>query len=324
MELEATEQLLKQRTNEISALVDEITSLKAQIAILKSNDLRNSKSEVARFRKDLEYKDDKISRLENEIQRLYKKKQELSDAFAVADDEAIKKIEKSYESLQKEISRYRKERDDMREMYESANSQVSSLTKNCSHLQLMIDGLKSKIAALEAKSNQNISQERSEELLLEELTAIEKAYDSLRQHNEQLIKECASKEQLLNSAAAEKIRAEFKIAQALKDSEIEFKKAQDLESYILAKHLQVQSRERSLLTQINVLESELSEKSRNLEDIRNRCSDLSSRLQELEKEKKILKADLEEVDICILFLILSLCLSIFDENSTAYIALLHG
>lgn len=277
--------------------MEEITSLKSQLAILKSNESHNSKSDASRYRKELEYKDDKISRLEAEAERLFKRKQEISDLLNSKEDDNLKRIEKSFESLQKEISRYRKERDDMREMYESANSQVSSLTKNCSHLQLMIDGLKAKIAALETKFSHNSSSERSEDQLIEELSAIEKAYDSLRQHNEQLIKECANKEQLLNAAAAEKIRAEFKIAQALKDSELELKKAQDLENLLLSKHSQVVAREKALLSQISSLETDLTDKNKSIEDLRRRLSDHISRIQELEREKKNLKGDLEEVCI---------------------------
>jgi chromosome segregation ATPase len=287
--------------------MEELTSLKAQVAILKSNDIYSSKSDVTRYRKELEYKDDKIARLENESERLFKRKQELSEAFVSKDDDALKKIERTYESLQKEISRYRKERDDMREMYESANAQVSSLTKNCSHLQLMIDGLKAKISSLELKFTQDPSSSaKSEDLLLEELSSIEKAYDLLRQHNEQLIKECSLKETSLNSVSSDKIRAEFRVAQALKDSELELKKAQDLEAYILSKHSQMQAREKTLLSQNSLLESEVSERNKSLEDLRRRISEYIFKIQELEKEKKILKGDLEEVHILSYFSLCSL------------------
>lgn len=303
--------------------MEEITSLKSQVAVLKSNESHIIKTEGARYRKELEYKDDKINRLETEAERLFKRKQELSDALSSKEDESLKRIEKSYESLQKEISRYRKERDDMREMYESANSQVSSLTKNCSHLQLMIDGLKAKIAALEMKSSHSGVPDKSEDMLLEELAAIEKAYDSLRQHNENLIKECSSKEQSINAAAAEKIRAEFKIAQALKESELELKKAQELEAFIISKNSQIQSREKSLLTQISSLEADLSDKIKVIEDLRRKQSDQLFRIQELEKEKKTLKGDLDEV-LHDPALICSLCSSILGNDLIWFIALILG
>jgi chromosome segregation ATPase len=229
-----------------------------------------------------------------------KRKQEISDSFLAKDDEVFKKVQKSLETHVREIGRYRKERDEMREMYESANSQVSSITKTCSHLQLMIDGLKAKIQSLESYRSLESSNHVTDASLLEELTSIEKAYDSLREHNETLIRECTQKETALGAAAADKIKADFKMAQALKEAEIQMKKADEMEILCLNKLGQVQARERTLLNQNASLETESMEKSKAIDESRKRLNDLTHAFSELEKEKRSLAGDLEEVPSLVL------------------------
>lgn len=253
-----------------------------------------SRSEHSKLLRELDYRDDKLKRLELEADRLFKRKQELADLLNSKEDESLKKIEKSYDSYQKEIARYRKERDEMREMYEVANSQVSSLTKNSSHLQLIIDGLKAKISMLESKADAK-KPLISDDSLLEELSTIEIAYDALREQHEKLVKECLEKESVLSSTVAEKMRCEFKMAQVLKSSEVESKKSADLEMVYSSKMSSIQSRERSLLDQIKSLEGDVMDKKQVIEDLKRKLLDCDTKYSELDKSHRTLLKEFEMV-----------------------------
>lgn len=293
--MDASDKVLRQRTEELSRIQNDLISLRAQCSSLKAHDQHSGfRADMSKLRKELDYKDDKINRLELENDRLYKRKQELSLVYVAKEEESFKRIDDFLDGLQKEIGRYRKERDDMREMYESANAQVSSLTKNCSHLQIMIDGLKAKIQMLESRLGVINSGKFSDESLLEELSSIEKAYESLREHNELLIKECSQKESALSASIADKIKAEFKIAQTLKDTEIQTKKAGEMESLCISKFTQFQSREKTILGQISTLETDLADKSKHIEDLKKKITELNCAVSELERDKRSLKGDLEE------------------------------
>lgn len=297
-EIDDLDSLLSLRSHELVQAQRRANELESQIDLLRSRSEAGDKNESSKLKKELEFRDHRIYKLEGDLDRLDARRREFLNLFEQREEDHVKKMERHLESLQKEVSRYRRERDDMREMYENANSQVSSLNKNCSHLQIMIDSLKSRIQLLEnkrGKIDEALAQGLlKDDALLNELETIERAFQSLQEQNENLIKESSAKDTQLGTALAEKMKLEFKLSQALKEVEVASKNAAELDSLAIAKVNQCASREKVLLTNMANIEKDYTERGRQLEEYRKRISETTTVTEEQERTIRKLKGDLEE------------------------------
>lgn len=289
--------MLKIRTASLEKVSQEKIQLEYELSIAKSRSVDSSaKVELSRIKNELDCSLEKIRRLEMEIDRLFKKRH---DFLEEKEEDQVTKFGKTLDNLQREITRYRKERDEMREMYESANGQVSSLNKHCTHLQIMVDSLKSKIQILESKdkklSDALAGTSYSEDAFLAELETIGSAFQSLQNHNQQLLKDISEKEGMLQAVNADKIKLEFKLSQILKDAEVSTKRAEEMEKAALSKVSTSISKEKLLQTSVLNLEKELVEKAKLIEDLKRKISEQSLISNELDRNLRHLKADLEEV-----------------------------
>lgn len=302
MDLEATEELLSKRSHEVEQLQRDLLSCQSELSIMKKQDQFVPRVDLIKLRRELDSRDERYARLEGDYERLYKRKHDIGELFVHKEEESLKKLTNHLDSIQKEITRYRKERDDMREMYESANAQVASLSKSCTHLQLMIDSLKSKVQSMHGQGEQMTTTTTTttsldtDNALLEELSSIEKAYDALLEQNQRLIKECSEKDNAFSGLSGEKMKLEFKSSQALKDAEIRCKNADELEVQCISKYQQFLQREKALIFNNNALEKELSEKNRMADDFKKKVFELNSHVSDVEKNLRHVKGEMEEVN----------------------------
>lgn len=95
----------------------------------------------SRLKADLENRKHDLESLERHVGESNSKRSALIQKLE--NDLAQKRfaIKDMVESLQKEISRLRRDRDQMRELYEATNMQVASLSKQNTHLQTLIGQL---------------------------------------------------------------------------------------------------------------------------------------------------------------------------------------
>lgn len=218
---------------------------------------------------------------------------------------------KTFDSIQAEASRMRRERDNMRELYEHANSQVLAASKTMSHFQAIIEKLQSKCDTYEAQAdrltrifnkldvlsssedNEDLretirSLKDSENELYQELETIGRSFDDLANQNQLLSKQLAERDEALGKLTSEKLRAEFSSVQARKDAEIALQKAQTIEVSSIERIANTESLEIRLRRDIAEIENKLLAKQ--VEDEK-----MQQALQELKVENLKAKSQLEHL-----------------------------
>ena len=176
-------------------------------------------------------------------------------------------LKKFIDGLEAETGRMRKDRDNMRELYEHANAQVASANRNIINLQALLSKFeeKTKIGGQQNTRLQDIInclhsikedpqgdlakvlemiQDNESHLYqeLEELLAV--CMKNLEMQNKAFLQQISEKEESIGKVLREKLRAEFSLVQVKKDTELEAKKAAELERLSLERLEAAEARER--------------------------------------------------------------------------------
>lgn len=173
-------------------------------------------------------------------------------------------LKSSLECFDNDLSRLRKDRDQMRELYEKVNYQLIASNKSLTQMSSLIASLEKRNTILEIeikKSRKMIDDASANQVetneLFSELDSLGKAFDELQAQNVILINQTQEKDDMNAKMLAEKLKSEFAIIQIKKDLEFSLKKATILEKVSLERMDSAEKLEQKLIMQIHDCESKL-------------------------------------------------------------------
>jgi E3 ubiquitin-protein ligase BRE1 len=313
-ELEAFKTLAAQRLVEIEKVEREradvrYENVKLQEQIRKLPDdafrdprtLKDLRGEIQHLRQELSRQRKSLQYLEDELHGSTSNKQLIINELEGTIKGKLLDMKKFIDGVESDASRIRKERDQMRELYEQVNGQVAAANRQNSNLQLLLtksderlricekqEARNSKIFQLlqsiseasrdgqVAAMSQTIEQlKNDEQVLYSELEVIGKAFEDLKEQNSLLIKQIAEKEEGSAKLLGEKLKAEFALVQAKKDTEISLQKALALERASLERLEAAEARERQARSRIIDAETRLGQNAVDLEKLQSRTAELA-------------------------------------------------
>jgi E3 ubiquitin-protein ligase BRE1 len=274
--------------------------------------------ELRRYRHDLNRADDTIKALEREASDSNYRHSKIVADLERDVREKYSRLDEFVKSTDQEGARLRKDRDTMRQMYEQSNSLLSAAQKQISiyesklasneaalkTLNELISTLKTQIQVISQLPSVDDapgslqkaldSLRADQQLYIDELEDLGKAYEQLQGELSATQKKLAERDEQISRLLGEKLKAEFASSQIQKENESGLVRSGKIEE--IAKHRvsESEAREGQLRTQLGELERKVVDRTVAADSYKGRLSEASSEIALL--RSKIDRLQAESVD----------------------------
>lgn len=279
--------------------------------------LKFLQDEIRRYRHDLGRAEDTIKALEREASDSNYRHSKIAADLERDVKEKYSRLDEFVRSTDQEGARLRKDRDTMRQMYEQTNSLLSAAQKQISiyesklasndtaltSLNSLVSTLKSQIATiskLPAEAPAAIQSaldalRADEQLYIDELEDLGKAYEQLQIELSSTQKKLTERDEQISRLLGDKLKAEFASSQIQKETESGLMRASKIEE--IAKHRVAESeaREGQLRAQVSALERSVVDRTAAVDSYKGRLSEASSEIALLRSKIDRLQSELVEL-----------------------------